>query len=477
LIDQKGILAQKNVLTFSVMFFTSIVLAYAIASGGFIAIAGLVCVPILCYFLYRIFVNPAFGVIILLVLAFSLNSLGRYVELPFGLLIDFTLLLTLLASVFYLKKEDVRILNNGMVLFVSIWFLYNVLELINPEPHSFEAWFFAVRASSLYLLLTVIIVFLVFNKEKDMEYFFFIWCLGSLLGAIYAIKQVKIGLNAAEKIWLATKGAKTHIIFGELRVFSFHSDAGQFGAIMGFTAVTATILSIRTESIKKRVFYIITAVLCFYGMIVSGTRGAVFIPLVGFIVYFVLSRNVRVLIFGSIILGSVFSVLKFTYAGEGNYQIRRLRSAVNPSNDISFQVRIKNQKKLADYLSTRPFGGGIGTVGHWGEKYSPGSFLGSMPPDSWYVLLWAETGIVGLLLYFAMLFYILIRSFFRIFRMEESFLKQKMMAIFSGVCGVVVASYGNPVLGQAPCSIYFFLCLVFLYIGPEWEAKNKNSLA
>jgi hypothetical protein len=473
MINQETIFARKNLLVLLALLGASMILAYAIADGGFMALGVLMALPAVLYVLYKIFNYPPQGLIFVLFLAFSINSLGRYVEGPFGLLIDVFLVLTLIAALFHLKRKETGILKNGTMLVVIIWFLYTVLEIINPEPHSFQAWFFAVRATSLYLLFTVTATFLLFNKEKDMDLFIIIWCAGSLFGALYGIKQSWIGLNEAEAIWLATKGAVTHLIFGELRVFSFYSDAGQFGAIMGFTAVVAVILAVKTESFKKRIFYIITSVPCFYGMMISGTRGALFIPIAGFMVYFVLSKNVKVLVIGSIILGSTFSFLKFTYIGEGSYQIRRMRSAVNPSNDISFQVRLRTQARLSEYLKTRPFGGGIGTVGYWGEKFSPGSFLAKIPPDSWYVLLWAETGIIGLVLYFCMLFYIMGRAFFKIFFMQESYLKQKLMAIFSGMAGIVVASYGNPILGQMPCSIYFYLCIVYLYLGPVWDAESN----
>lgn len=472
-----SIFTRKNALTFGVLLVASLALSYVIAQGGFIALVGLVALMFGSFLLYRVAVHPAYGIVLTLHIAFSINGLGRYADFPFGLLTDFMLLITLAFALFHLKRKDLAILNNGLMFFVGIWFLYTVMQLFNPEPHSFEAWFYAVRAASLYLIISVVLVFLIFNTEKDLDLFFRIWLTGSLLGALYGIKQLYIGLNAAEQYWMATKGANTHMIFGQLRVFSFYSDAGQFGAIMAYTAVVGTILSIKVSSLGKKIFFMITAALCFYGMIISGTRGALFIPLVGFTTYFILSKNTRVLITGFIILGSVFALLKFTYIGEGNYDIRRMRSAVNPSEDISFQVRLKNQEKLGDYLADKPFGGGIGTIGYWGQKFSPGTVLAETPPDSWYVLLWGETGIVGLIIYFSMLLYILIRSFWKIFNMVDSVLKQKLMAIFSGVTGIIVASYGNPILGQMPCSIHFYLCIVFLYLGPGWiESRAQETI-
>jgi O-Antigen ligase len=472
--ELSALFTRKNTLTFVVMLVASLALSYLIAQGGFVALVGLIALMVGSFLLYRVALHPGYGIVLTLHIAFSINGLGRYADFPFGLLTDFMLVITLIITLFHVKRKDLSLLNNGLMAFVVIWFLYTVMQLLNPEPHYFEAWFYAVRAASLYLIISVVLVFLVFNTEKDLDVFFRIWLTGSLLGALYGIKQLYFGLNSAEQYWLATKGANTHMIFGQLRVFSFYSDAGQYGAIMAYTALVGTILAVKVATVGRKIFFIITAVLCFYGMIISGTRGALFIPLVGFTTYFILSKNTRVLITGFIILGSVFSVLKFTYIGEGNYDIRRMRSAVNPSEDVSFQVRLKNQEKLGTYLADKPFGGGIGTIGYWGQKFSPGTVLAETPPDSWYVLLWGETGVVGLILYFSMLLYILIRSFWKIFHMEDSMLKQKLMAIYSGVTGIIVASYGNPILGQMPCSIHFYLCIVFLYLGPGWIEKKEE---
>jgi len=465
----------KNIKSALILFFLSLIAAFAISKGGFIALGALVAIPVLGIVIYKIFNYPAFGIILILYIAFSINGSGKYVELPFGLLVDFMLFLTAIAAIFYVKKKELSILTNGTVLLTSIWFFYCVLELVNPEPHSYEGWFYAVRASALYLFVTVILCFLVFNKEKDLDTFFNIWFLGSLIGALYGLKQLYLGLNSAEHLWVTTVGATTHLIFGQLRVFSIYSDAGQFGAIMGYTAVVGIILGIKNKSRNKKLFFIITSILCLYGMVISGTRGATFIPIVGFLCYFVLSKNFKVVVIGLVVLGSIFGILKFTFIGQDNYNIQRLRSSVNPTEDLSFQVRLKNQAKLKEYLASRPFGGGIGTIGYWGEKFMPGTFLAETPPDSWYVLLWGETGVVGLVIYFSMLLYILGRSFLKIFVMPDSYMKQKLIALFCGLVGIVVASYANPVLGQMPCSIHFYLSIVFLHMGTTYWVKKPDE--
>ena len=176
-----SIFTRKNTVTFVVLLVASLGLSYLIAQGGFIALIGLIALMLGLFLLYRVAVSPAYGIVLTLHIAFSINGLGRYVDFPFGLLTDFMLVITLIITLFHVKRKELSILNNGLMAFVGIWFLYTVMQLFNPEPHSFEAWFYAVRAASLYLIISVVLVFLIFNTEKDMDVFFRIWLTGSLL--------------------------------------------------------------------------------------------------------------------------------------------------------------------------------------------------------------------------------------------------------------------------------------------------------
>ena len=59
----------------------------------------------------------------------------------------------------------------------------------------------------------------------------------------------------------------------------------------------------------------------------------------------------------------IYVFFAFTYVGESNYMIRRMRTAFRPNKDASYLVRKQNQKKLAEYLRNRPFGEGLGLGG------------------------------------------------------------------------------------------------------------------
>jgi len=414
-------------------------------------------------YLYKIVQDIRWGFYLLLTANFFSVGLTRYVSLPLGLLIDFILLL--LFIVFFLKtfkSISWQALKNPVFILVSLWMLINIFELVNPEARSIEAWFYAMRGVALYFFLALLVGYLCLEQKKDIQWFFTLWFIFSLIGTLWGIRQFFFGLDSFEKAWLNVPGnLSTHLLFGRLRVFSFYSDAGQFGASQAHTSLVAFILAIFEKSRKRKIFYFLTAIVCIYGMLISGTRGAFAIPVIGFFTYLLLIRNFKIIAAGSTLLIVVFILLKFTFIGQGNYQIQRLRSSLNP-DDPSLQVRIANQKKLVTYLDNHWLGGGVGSGGYWGQRFSPNTFLANLALDSWYVRIAAEYGYFGLFFYIAMILFILYKSQ-RKLRIETDLnQKNQLMAIFCGLIGVVVASYSNQVLGQMPTGLLIYFSIVFL---------------
>ena len=273
-----------------------------------------------------------------------------------------------------------------------------------------------------------------------------------------------------------------------MRVLSFYSDAGQFGASQGQTGVVFGILALnKKDNFKLRVFYGITALLGIYGMMISGTRGAIAVPVMGAALYVVLRKNIKVMILGALIGIIFFGFFKYTTIGNANYNIRRMRTAFDP-NDASLLVRLENQRKLKSYLAARPFGGGIGSAGNWGQRFAPNTFLANTPTDSWYVSIWAEQGVVGLVLHLFILLYILVKGSYTImFKIRDDWIKSQMSALAAGYFGIMVASYGNGVLGQIPTGLLIYSSMAYLFLSRKLDEEaiaekndteqNKNLIA
>jgi hypothetical protein len=305
--------------------------------------------------------------------------------------------------------------------------------------------------------------------------FLVLWGVFSLLATFKGILQNTIGVDPWEKAWLDAGGAVTHILFGKLRIFSFMSDAGQFGANQAYTAVVAIIVSLVEKNKRRKIFYLIVGIAGLYGMLLSGTRGSISVPLAGFGLYFILKKNKAVMISGFVMMLLIFGFFKYTSIGQDNQQIRRMRSAFDP-NDASLQVRLENQKKLKVYLATRPMGGGIGHAGVKAQKYLPNAFLSNIATDSWYVLIWAEQGIIGLSLHLIILFYILIKaSYLIMYRIRNPIVKIKMAALASGMFGIMVASYGNAVLGTMPTGMLIYTSMAIM-LNAETFDKDADSV-
>lgn len=440
---------------------------------------GLFCAAI---YLYILFTKPIVGLYTAIALSFILIGMGRYVkDLQVGLGMDAILILTYLALFMNRFKEriDWSPANKDITILATLWFGYSIFQLVNPEAHSVAAWF-SGRGVALYMFLLVPLTLIFVNTNQKLDFFLYVWGAFSILVSLKGIMQLQMGLDSAEQAWLDEGNYKTHILFGKLRVFSFLSDAGQFGGTQAFAAVVATIYSMAIKNNRpKKFFFVAVAVLGFYGMVISGTRGAISIPLAGFMTFFILRKNIKVLGFGVGLLAIVFIFFRFTTIGQGNDQIRRMRTAFDP-NDASLQVRLDNQKLLSRYLASRPFGGGIGHGGVKAQKYLPNAFLSQVATDSWYVLVWVEQGIVGLLLHLFILFYSVGRASYKVmFVIRDPLLKLKISALIAGMAGVMVASYGNAVLGGMPTGMLIYVSMAIMLNSeildtPEEVAKPET---
>lgn len=439
---------------------TAIILA---ATGITIGIAFL-SLPFAAAGLFFLFRNPVLGVYTSFATAFFLLGLARYIRgIPIGLAMDGLLVLIYIALFFnrFHSKIDWTPAKKDITLLSLIWFAYSVLEIVNPEARSFAAWF-SGRGIALYMLLIIPLALILIDTRKKIDVLLTIWGIFSILVTLKGIMQVKFGVDPWEQAWLNEGNYKTHILFGRLRAFSFLSDAGQFGANQAYSGVVTFIVALSEKKWQRRLFFFIAALLAFYGMIISGTRGALSVPLTGFMAYFILRKNFPIMIGGAVLLMMALVFFKYTTIGQGNPQIRRMRTAFDP-NDASLQVRLENQRRLKSYMASRPFGGGIGHGGVKAQRYLPNAYLSQIPTDSWYVLIWVEQGIVGLVLHLMILFYILGKSSYKImFQTRDPSLRLTMAALASGYFGIMVASYGNAVLGQMPTSILVYISMALL---------------
>jgi hypothetical protein len=454
-----------------IMLIVGALLAMLISAGdstiGLIAIS----IPLVFGFVILVFINPYFGILAYINYSFFSNGLARYIpDIPLGLGIDFILFLTTLSMLINIKWESAAKLKQGVFYVTLIWFIYTLFLIVNPELGKIQSLIYGIRGISLYSIQVIPLVLLYMDSKKDFNNFLKLLIVWAVISTIWGFKQIILGTDAFEARWLADGGNVTHILNGQLRAFSFYSDAGQFGATMAFVSFITFILSFGPYSKKRKLTFLAIAFFTFLGFSISGSRGPVFILIFGFLFYLILIKRFATLIYGLVIGIILFSFLKFTNIGSSNYQIFRIRTALDPK-EASLMVRLKNQELISNYLVNKPFGAGVGTTDVFGIRFYPGSVLASLPTDSWFVSIWAQSGIVGLVLHLLGLAYVLVVGFENIYKLKSPDLRYKMIAVYGGFIGIIIASLANPIFGQSPMGPIMYICMVYLTIANKLDVE------
>lgn len=419
----------------------------------------------------------------LIVLCFTANGLARYVDAPFGMMVDGLLVLGWIATLLrrFPRNMDGRgdprswpeLREDGFVLSL-LWFAFIVLQLANPEAQSRTAWAYAMRSMGFYQVLTVGLAYFHLRESRHLKHVLHIFLAISVLGAIWGIRQKYFWLDAAEEHWLfAEEHATQHILFGELRTFSFYSDAGQFGASQAMAFLVAGILAVGAPSWRHRLAYGLAFGLCFVGFGISGTRGALAVPAAGGMLYLIVSRNTAVFFAGLLAMATTYGLLRYTSVGSGVKQVQRMRTALDP-NEPSLLVRLRNQELLSHQLAGKPLGAGVGSSGFWGNRFSPNTIFAQTATDSYYVRMWVETGVVGLALHLAMLGYFLGCGAARTWHTLDPVLKHRRAAMLCGFAGMLLASYGNQVFNQFPTALMVALAVPVM-CGGHWRPEHGGE--
>lgn len=459
------------------LFLIAVLLGMSIAVGGFKIGIVLVIIPFGIIFLTLLVIKPRFALWSYLFYIFVMNGVIRHVSgVPLGLLMEFILVLAW-AGYFFQKfrKFNFKGLSFDMGVMITIWIIINVLEFFNPVGPSPAGWFYEARTAFMAWMFITPLATIILNKRQDFNKFMNIIIWMSFAGFLYAFKQIQIGVDGKEQQWLDAGAHTTHVLWGKLRAFSFYSDAGQFGVSQAHISLVAGIMALGPYAWRKKIIYGVVALCIFYGMLIAGTRSAIAVPAVGILVFLIMSKQVKIMVIGGLFAGTAFYTLKYTDFMEGNAEIRRLRTALDPE-DRSFQTRLRNQEKLADWLSTHPFGAGVGTIGEWGETYNEHLVVAHIPPDSLLVKQWAMYGIVGFLIWFCFMLYIIGKGIGYAWSIRDPDLKQKVTALTAGHSGILFASLGQEAMNLMPTMAIITFGWAFIFLSPKFDKEYSEKL-
>ena len=473
-----------RVLILFLLFFLAI---YQFITAGFPAFAIICIIPIIVLLGYWTFKFGMFAFWGLIVINYFLQFKLTPPPIPMSLPNEMLQLLLLGTAIIDARQNPhFERCVNIMLLTLIVWCTYCILEVLNDTCGlgiDVGAWYSGARMMAFQLLYTFLVFSIYISSPEILMKYLKIWAILSLFSAIWTWKQQNLGLSPAETSFLYGRGSTTHLLQGGtlIRYWSTFSDAANYGCNAAGSAIAFLVFGITSKLKKDKIFFILIGLIVIKSMFASGTRTATFCLIAGFAVYIVLSKSIRIAIPASIIGGILFFLLAFTTIGQGNQQIRRMRSAFD-KNDASSNTRSINQATMRKYMSDAPWGIGIGRGMDNVPANNKYSKMATIAPDSEYVFIWLRAGKIGITLFIiTMLIMLGGACYIVMFKLKSP----SLTGIGGGLCSAFVAiqlgGYGNQVLMQFPNALIFYggLTIVYVlpYLEPAWIEYEKKRLA
>ena len=488
--NRLAIINQENsggrVLILFLLFFLAL---YQFYSAGFPAFAIVCLLPLFVPVIYVAFTWQMFVFWALIFINYFVQFFNKMQWLPNGIPMSMynellEILLIVIAIVDARKSPHFDRTANIMLITLLCWSGFCTLEVLNDTCNmgiDVGGWYGGARMMAFQLLYAFIVFSLYITTPETMMKYFRLLAIFSLFSVFWTWKQSTLGLAPAENIWLETRGRVTHVLNGGtlIRYWSTYNDAAGYGIGAAATAVIYIAMAITTKLRSDRIFFGITSALIIWGMFQSGTRTAMVCLIFGLAVVLVLLRSARIIIPSAIFGGIMFGLLVFTDIGNGNQQIRRMRSAFD-KDDASANVRTINQEAIRKYMADAPWGLGLSASYDNVPANNKYKKLSTIPPDSEYVYIWVHTGPIGITIFLVLTVVMFLGACQIVFFKLEN---RALIGIGAGLCGAFAAiqlgGYGNQILMQFPNCLIFYggLTIVFIlpHIEKEWpEYENKR---
>ena len=477
--------AKENGGRVSLLFLLFLIALYQLYTAGLPAFAIICFIPVIIIgviisFRHGLFLFWTLFTINYLVMMRDFPSTGLPISLPNEML---ELALLGIAIITFEHYPFNRI-GNLMFLSIAIWCGFCTLEIFNNTCNlgmNIGAWYQGARIMAFQQLYIFLVFTLFLNTPNRVMKYLIIWGAFALFAVFWVWKQKYIGFTHKEDVWVHGSGYATHIIYGGtlIRYFSIYSDAANFGIGIASTGVAFVIFGITNSILKHKLFFFIVGFACIWGMFPSGTRTAMACLMAGFMAYIFLSKSVKIAIPFTIVFGLFVFMLAFTNIGNGNQQIRRMRSVFN-KNDASANQRTINQVTMKKYMKEAPWGIGLGMGFDNVPANNKYRKMATIAPDSEYVFIWLRTGIIGITVFLIVTALMLFGACRIVFFILKN---PSLRGIGAGLCCAFVSqqlgAYGNQVLMQFPNGLIFYGGLSIVYTLPHIESewiKYENKL-
>lgn len=396
-------------------------------------------------------------------------------------------ILLLAIALIDIKDSNFKRTGNIMLFALLIWCGFCTLEMLNDTcglGFNIGAWYTGARMLAFQMLYIFLVFCIYISNPKILVQYLFFWGALALFAVFWTWKQQNIGLTTYEYGWLYYgPGGNTHLLQAGtlIRYWSIYSDAANYGIAMASTGVAFIIFGITSKIKKFKYIFLFIGILCIWGMFPSGTRTAIACVGAGFILYIFLSKSFKIAIPFTILFALGAFILVFTNIGNGNQQIRRMRSAFDKT-DASANVRSINQETMKKYMRDAPWGIGVGMGMDNVPANNKYRRMATIAPDSEYVFIWLHTGVIGITIFIITTIMILLGACRIVFFKLKS---PSLRGIGAGMCCAFVSqqlgAYGNQVLMQFPNGLVFYGAISVVYILPyienEWIEYEAKLLA
>lgn len=427
--------------------------------------------------------NLRFGLMVVLITTFFLLAISRLVpEIPLGILMDaFIAIMFFGLLIKQIGSKEWKFMQNPVSWLVVIWIAYNLLQVANPWAASRIAWLYTIRSIAGIMLLYFISMRAI-NSLSFVSLLLKTWIVLAFIGALYGLKQEFFGFAQAELDWVMASEERFSLYFnwGRWRRFSFFSDPTTFGILMAYTGLLCFVLVTGRIAIWKKVLLIVAGCTMLLAMVYTGTRTAFAVVPIGVVFFTVITLQKKVimvvgafLLFGAAILISPVS----SFGPLDSNTLNRIRSAFTTSDNPSYQVRMRNQEFIQPYIWTHPIGGGLGSIGVWGERFSEGkTSIATFAPDSGFVRVAVEQGWIGLILYMVLIFMVF-RCGVRYYLLcEHPRIKLYYVATLTVLFCLIVANYPQQAFAIFPTIVIFYICMAIVMRLKDFDNEEMYKL-
>ena len=439
---------------------------------GIMTLIAFIAIPLI----YAVVRYPKIGIFFFLCMSFFIFLIMRVSgKFPLGTMMDgLEVLFVINLLISQKKKKEWHLFQSPITGMIIIWIVYNLVEVANPAAESRAAWLYTVRSVAIIMIM----FFIFLQNVRTVRYIrqiFRLWLVLALIGAIYGLKQEYIGFFGFEDAYLHSDPNIAALLFigGTWRKFSIFNDP----VIFAYTMVVASCLCIGllTGPVSKRTKWLLCFLIFMYvfSMLYSGTRGAFVLIPAALILFSILRFNKTIL---AIAVAGGVAFLVLINISTSNNTLYRFQTAFKPSKDLSYLVRKANQKRIQPYILSHPLGGGLGSTGEWGLRFSPNSYLAHFPPDSGYVRVAVECGWLGLFIFCTLMFTILKTGIENYYAIKDPELKSYSLAMLLIVCAFNIGNFPQEALVQFPSNVFFYLVAALIVILRRLD-EQKTLLA